>query len=83
MSTLHGVTSGGGPTVYAQYESDAQYAGQVVDLVVVRPGKWANKTEDSIREPVNLGLGEAAGVAEYADYREYDSVTSGWVWLVS
>ncbi|ORX40149.1 hypothetical protein BD324DRAFT_261635 [Kockovaella imperatae] len=83
VSAHHGVTSTGGPTIWAQYEPGAQYAGEVVDLVVLRPGQYPDKTEDFIRQPVNLGLGSRAASASYPQWVEYESISSGWVWLVS
>ncbi|WVW85879.1 hypothetical protein I302_107917 [Kwoniella bestiolae CBS 10118] len=80
-SAHEGVTDQGGPTLWSRRDYDLQQAGKVVDLVVVRPGRWANSTEDFVRSSVNLGLGEAAGAVAFEDYREYDSVSSGWIYL--
>ena len=55
----------------------------MVDLVIVKAGKYANNTEDYIRERTNLGLSDAAGAVAYPLYEEYTSVSSGWVYLVS
>ena len=69
--------------MWSQRNSEAQYAGKVVDLVIIKPGQWANNTEDFIRERTNLGLGDAAGDVAYPEWQEYNSVSSGWVYLVS
>ena len=82
-SAHYNVTSAGGPTLWSRRESAAQYAGNVVDLIIIKPGRWTNSTEGFIRDSVNLGLGEAAGVVAYESYREYDSISSGWAYLVS
>ena len=81
-SAHYNVTSAGGPTLWSRRESDAQYAGKVVDLIIIKPGRWTNSTEGFIRESVNLGLGEAAGNVAYESYREYNSISSGWAYLV-
>ena len=76
------MTSGGGPTLWSRRDSDAHLAGKVVDLIILKPGRWANNTEDYIRERTNLGLGDSAGDVAFPDWQEYHSVSSGWVYLV-
>ncbi|OCF30843.1 hypothetical protein I316_07476 [Kwoniella heveanensis BCC8398] len=76
-----GINPTGGPQIYVQRDPAQQAKGKVVDLVVLRPGRWANSTEDFTREPINLGLGLDAGEVVFEDWREWDAVSSGWVWL--
>ncbi|WVQ99809.1 hypothetical protein IAU59_006951 [Kwoniella sp. CBS 9459] len=75
------IKANGGPQIYAQRDTAQQVKGKVVDLVVLRPGRWANSTENFTRESINLGLGEKAGDVAEEDWREWHAVSSGWVWL--
>ncbi|KAI5481706.1 hypothetical protein MNV49_002932 [Pseudohyphozyma bogoriensis] len=77
-----GLTSGGGPTIHVARSEEKQAEGRVVDWIVLKPGKSANSTEDFQRTFVNLGLGEAAGEAAVADWKLYNYISSGWVWLM-
>lgn len=81
-SVHDGVTQGGGPSIWVERDTDSQYAGKVVDQVILKGGRWKNKTEDYIRSPVKLGLGKAAGEVEFETFREGDAVSSGWLHLV-